>query len=105
MFISRQDADARQIRDGDRVEARNDVSSFRALAAVSAALRPGQVVMYHAWENHQFGEWRHFKNVMPSPLNPLELAGGYYHVQPTSDTFYPGYSDRETRVELKRVET
>jgi len=105
IFVSAQDAKARQIHDGDVVEARNDVSSFQAMAAVSPAIMPGQVVMYHAWENHQFKGWRHFKNVMASPLNPLELAGGYHHVQPTSDTFYPGYSDRETRVELTKVET
>jgi len=105
IFVSAQDAKARQIEDGDRVEARNDVSSFQAMAVVSPAIMPGQVAMYHAWENHQFKGWRHFKNVMASPLNPLELAGGYHHVQPTSDTFYPGYSDRETRVELTKVAT
>ncbi len=104
IFVSGEDAKARQIQDGDRVEAHNDVSWFQALAAVSPALAPGQVIMYHAWENHQFRGWRHFKNVMASPLNPLELAGGYHHVQPTSDTFYPGYSDRETRVELRKVQ-
>jgi len=103
--VSAQDAKARQIEDGDRVEARNDLSSFQAMAVVSPAIMPGQVAMYHAWENHQFKGWRHFKNVMASPLNPLELAGGYHHVQPTSDAFYPGYSDRETRVELTRVAT
>jgi len=104
IFIAATDAEARQIQDGDLIEAYNDVSSFKVLAIVSPAVKPGQVIMYHAWENHQFPEWRHFKGVMASPLNPLELAGGYFHIQPTSDTFYPGLSDRETRVELRRVE-
>ena len=104
IFVSWQDAEARQIQDGDRVEAYNDVSRFQALAAVSPALKPGQVVMYHAWENHQFRGWRHYKSAMPSPLNPLELVGGYYHIQPTSDCFYPGFSDRETRLEIRQVQ-
>jgi DMSO reductase family type II enzyme molybdopterin subunit len=104
IFVSWQDAEARQIQDGDLVEAYNDVSRFQALAAVSPALKPGQVVMYHAWENHQFRGWRHYKSTMPSPLNPIELVGGYYHIQPTSDCFYPGFSDRETRLEIRQVQ-
>jgi DMSO reductase family type II enzyme molybdopterin subunit len=104
IFVSREDADARGIRDSERVVAYNDVASFQAVVAVSPAVRQGQVIVYHAWENFQFPEWGHFKGVMPSPLNPIELAGGYYHIQATSDTFYPGFSDRDTRVEVRRVD-
>ena len=103
IFVSRVDAASRGISDGDRIELYNDVASFQAMAAVSPAARPGQLLIYHAWENFQFPGWRHFKSVMASPMNPLELAGGYYHLQSTSESFHPGLSDRETRVELKRV--
>jgi DMSO reductase family type II enzyme molybdopterin subunit len=103
IFVSRVDAAARGISDGDRMEVYNDVAAFQCVAAVSPAVRPGQLLIYHAWENFQFPGWRHFKSVMASPMNPIELAGGYYHLQSTSESFHPGLSDRETRVELRRM--
>jgi len=104
MFVSRQDAAARGIRDGDLVEVTNDVGSFCIQVAVSPAVRPGQVIIYHAWENYQFSGWEHFKNVMASPLNPVELAGDYFHIRPITMANYPGFSDRDTRVEIRKVE-
>ena len=104
MFMSAKDALSREIRDGDTVEVSNDVASFRVQAAVSPAVRPGQVIIYHAWENYQFEGWRHFKSVMASPMNPVELAGDYFQIRPITMSNYPGFSDRGTRVEVTRVE-
>ena len=104
MFMSAKDALSRGIRDGDTVEVSNDVASFRVQAAVSPAVRPGQVIIYHAWENYQFEGWRHFKSVMASPMNPVELAGDYFQIRPITMSNYPGFSDRGTRVEVTRVE-
>lgn len=103
MFMNSRDAETRGIKDGDEVEVHNDVGAFRILAAVSPAVRPGQVIVYHHWENFQFDGWRHFKTVMASPLNPVELAGGYFHIQANPLACYPGHSDRETRVEVAKV--
>ena len=102
-FMSPEDARAREVRDGDTVELFNDVGSFRIQAIVSPAVRPGQVIIYHAWENYQFQGWQHFKSVMASPLNPVELAGDYFHIRPITMSNYPGFSDRGTRVEARRV--
>jgi anaerobic selenocysteine-containing dehydrogenase len=102
LYLSPADARARGIADGDRVEAYNDVGRFRALAAVAPAVRPGQAVMYHAWENFQFEGWRHFKSVMASPLNPVELAGDYGHIRPITMANCPGFSDRGTRIEVRK---
>ena len=103
MFMSAKDALSREIRDGDTVEVSNDVASFRVQAAVSPAVRPGQVIIYHAWENYQFEGWRHFKSVMASPMNPVELAGDYFQIRPITMSNYPGFSDRGTRVEVRRA--
>ena len=89
--------------DGDDVEVSNDVASFRIQAVVSPAVRPGQVMIYHAWENYQFKGWQHFKNVMASPMNPIELAGDYFQIRPITMSNYPGFSDRGTRVEVRRA--
>lgn len=104
MFMNLKDAEARGIEDGELVEVCNDLASFQISAAVSPAVRPGQVIVYHGWENFQFPEWKHFKSVMASPLNPIELAGGLTgHIRPWSVSLYPGFSDRDTRVEARKV--
>ena len=103
-FVNAKDARARGIGDGDRVEVYNDVGSFVIQVAASPAVRPGQMVIYHNWENYQFQERKHFKNVMGSPINPIELAGGYFQLRPITMTCYPGMSDRDTRVEMRKVE-
>jgi len=103
MFLSAADAGLRNIADGDRVEVFNDVSSFEIGAIVAPAVRPGQVVIYHNWVNYQFPGWRHFKSVMPSPLNPVELAGDYGHIRPITMSNYPGFSDRGTRVDVRKA--
>ena len=87
------------------VEVSNDVARFRIQAAVSPAVRPGQAIIYHAWENYQFAEWSHFKSVMASPMNPIELAGDYFQIRPITMSNYPGFSDRDTRVEVRKVVT
>ncbi len=103
VFVSTKDAQRRGIADGESVEVYNDVGNFRIQAAVSSAVRPGQVIIYHAWENYQFDGWRHCKSVMASPMNPIELVGGYGHIRPDPVICSPGLSDRDTRVDLRRA--
>ena len=44
-----------------------------------------------------------FQTLTPNPINPVQLAGGYYHLQPMPALFSPGSTDRATRVEIERV--
>lgn len=103
MYMSVADAKARNIKDGDEVEVRNDIDSFRIIAKVSTAVKPGQVIIYHAWENYQFKEGKGFQNLIPSPLNPRELAGDYFHLRPMFFCLHPGQNDRDTKVEVVKV--
>lgn len=103
MFISVEDARERAISDGDRVKVYNDIGHFLIGAKVSPAVRPGQVVVYQAWENPQFEGGTGYRNVLASPINPVELAGGYLHLRPVNAILQPGQSDRETRVEVVKV--
>ena len=102
-FVSSQDATSRRIQDGAEIRVWNDVGEFRVRAKVSAAVRPGMVILYHAWEDYQFTSGRGYRNLLPSPLNPAELAGGYNHLRPVPASLQPGQSDRETRVEIAGV--
>jgi nitrate reductase alpha subunit len=100
MYMSVADAAARGIADGQLVEVRNDIDRFRIHAKVSPAVRPGQLIVYHAWENYQFPDGKGFQNLIPSPLNPVELAGGEGHLRPIQICLQPSQNDRDTRVEV-----
>ncbi len=103
MYMSTSDAQARGIQDGEMVEVRNDIDSFRIQAKVSPQIRPGMVIIYHAWENYQFEGGKGFQNLIPSPINPVELAGGEGHLRPISICLQPGQNDRDTKVEVTRI--
>jgi anaerobic selenocysteine-containing dehydrogenase len=103
MYMSVADAEARGVADGDTVEVWNDLDAFRIHAKVSPAVRPGQVIVYHAWENYQFAGGKGFQNLIPSPMNPVELAGGEGHLRPIPICLQPSQNDRDTRVDVRRV--
>jgi anaerobic selenocysteine-containing dehydrogenase len=103
VLLSAEDAAARSIDDGDRVRMYNDISSVELHAKVSAALRPRQVIVYQAWEAFQFEGRRSPSMLTPSPINPIQLAGGYFHLQPRPAVGTPGSVDRATRVEVERL--
>jgi DMSO reductase family type II enzyme molybdopterin subunit len=100
MYMSSRDAEERGVRDGARVRVWNDLAAFEVMAKVSPALRPGQLILYHAWENFQFRGQRGFQNLVPSPLNPVELSGGQFHLRPMTICMQPSHTDRDTRVEV-----
>lgn len=102
-YISRDDAAARKIEDGDRIRVFNDVDSCELQAKVAPSLRPGQLVIYHAWEAFQFKGRKSPQALLPSPINPIDLVGGYFHIQSRAANYTPGSTDRGTRVEVRRV--
>jgi nitrate reductase alpha subunit len=103
IFIGKRDAEARGIEDGDKVRVYNDLNEFEIEAKVSRSLRPGQVVVYHGWEPYQFKGGKSHQALIPSPLNPIQLAGGYFHLQPMVLMQSPGCTDRGTRVEVVKA--
>jgi len=105
MFMSVEDAQTRGIADGDTVKVYNDIGHFFIRTKVSPAVRPGQVIIYQAWENFQFEGGIGYRNVVASPINPVELAGDYLHLRPAPAILQPGQSDRDTRVEVVNAES
>jgi hypothetical protein len=69
------------------------------------ALGMAQEIIYHGWENYQFEDFRHFKSVMPSPLNSIELVGVYGHLRSDAVSFSPSPSDRGSRVEMRKADS
>ena len=103
IYLSTEDAAARQIADGDRVRVYNDVGSFEVHAKLAPSVRARQVIVYHAWEPYQFKSEKSHQSLIPSPMNPIHLAGDYFQLQATLLMGEPGCSDRGTRVEVERI--
>lgn len=103
LYLAPKDATARKIHDGDWIRVRNDVGSFNVRAKVSPSMRPGQALMYHAWEQHQFLGKDDMNVVSPSPIKPVELAGGHPHLRVGWLEGQPGGFDRDTRIEVERL--
>ena len=103
MYVSAEDAATRNVADGEKVRAFNDIGDFEIHAMVSPLVKPGQVIIYHAWEQYQFKDGKAFDMVTPSPINPVQLSGGYFHLQPMVLMQSPGCSDRGTRIDFARL--
>ena len=97
------DAAARGLGDGDRARVRNDAGVFEVQVKISGTVRPGQVIVDHGWEPFQFKGRKSYQALTVSPINPIQLAGGYFHLQPTPLMGEPGPADRDTRVEVERA--
>ncbi len=105
VLIGSQDAADREIADGDKVRVYNDLGDFEVMAKLTPGLKPSQVMVYHAWEPYQFKDGKSHQSLIPSPMNPVHLAGGYFHLQPMILMQSPGSTDRGTRVEVERVQS
>ena len=70
------DAKARGISDGEDVRVYNDLDEFQIMVKLAPGVRRGQFIVYHAWDNFQFKGQKGYQNLIPTPLNPVELAGG-----------------------------
>ena len=103
MYMSVEDARPRDVGDGQHVRVFNDMDSFEIMVKVSPSVRPGQLIVYHAWENYQFKQGKGFQNLIPTPLNPVELAGGQFHLRPMVICMQPSHTDRDTRVDVVPV--
>jgi DMSO reductase family type II enzyme molybdopterin subunit len=103
MYIGVEDAAARGVEDGERVRVWNDLDSFEIMAKVAPGVRAGQIIIYHAWDNFHFKGQKGFQNLIPTPLNPVELAGGQFHLRPMTICLQPSHTDRDTRVEVSKL--
>jgi len=101
VYVSAEDAERRGVKDHDLVRLRNDLGAFVLRAKVAGYVRPGEVIVYHAWEPYQFRDGLSDHSIIPSPLKATSLAGGYGQLRWTYGHWEPNQVDRDTRVELE----
>jgi hypothetical protein len=66
-------------------------------------VQPGEVIIYHAWEPHQFKNWRGQQEPVEAPWKAIHLAGGYGHIHYRMFYGSPGHAPRGAPVEMERV--
>ncbi len=103
MYMNSDDARRRGLKDHDLARVFNDTGTFVIRVKPSPSLQPGQVVVYHAWENHQFKDWAQSQEAVPSSWKPLHLAGGYGHIRYRMFYAAPSHTPRATTVEVERA--
>lgn len=103
MYMSIEDARRRGLADNDLARVYNDAGSFVIRVKPSAAVRPGQVIVYHAWENHQFRNWVQSQEAVPSPWKPQHLVGDYGHLRYRMFYAAPSHAPRGTTVEVAKA--
>ena len=104
-MMYRSTEDAQRCGFGGHVLARvfNDVGSVVIRVKPSPSVRPGQVIVYHAWESNQFRDWAQSQEAVPSPWKPSHLADGYVHVRYRMFGAAPSHAPRATAVEVERA--
>lgn len=103
LFMNPADAAARGVEDDDVVEVFNDVDSFKVHVKTAPATRPGQVIIYHAWEPYQYPGWRPYDSAIPGMIKWLHLAGGYGHLNYRPFAWMPQQADRAVSVEVRKA--
>ena len=98
-----EDMRARGIADDDEVRVRNDFSSFNVRTKATPSCRPGQVIIYHAWEPYQFPGGKSYDIAIPGLIKWLHLAGGYGHLRYYRWNWVPQQVDRAVSVEVEKV--
>ena len=66
-------------------------------------MRPGQAIIYHAWEPYQFADWASSQTVVAGAFKPLHLAGGYGQLGFRPILGQPSHTPRAQKVEIERV--
>jgi len=103
IYLSPADCRSKGIRENDFVRVFNDLGDFEARAKITAAIRPGQVQIHHAWEPYQFRNGKSHQEIQPSPLKVTQLVGDYGHIRWGYAHYEPNQADRDTRVDIERA--
>ena len=103
VLMNPNDADARGIEDNEEVRVFNDFEEFHIRTKLSSATRPGQVIVYHAWEPYQHRNWKSMDTVIPGMIKWLHLAGGYGHLNYWRWNWVQQQVDRAVPVEVEKM--
>jgi len=97
------DAARKGIGDDEEVSVYNQAGSCTVPVKLSAAVRPGQLIIYNGWEPYLFRDWQDPANVEPGIVKWLHLAAGYGHLRYRPGCWQLITMDRATRVDVAKL--
>jgi anaerobic selenocysteine-containing dehydrogenase len=103
-FLNDGDAAALGIENGDRIRLVNDVGRIVIRAKVTAACRPGQVIVYNGFEPFMHEQWSGQSELEPGQVKWSGLASGYGHLNYRLFGWQPVPTDRAVRVDVERAD-
>jgi anaerobic selenocysteine-containing dehydrogenase len=110
MFMNPEDAKKRGIEDGDLARVFNDFNTFKVHVKLTSAarsqkddIRPGQIIIYHAWEPYQFEKWKSYDSAIPGMMKWLDLVGDYGHLDYYRWNWATQPIDRAVSVEVEKA--
>jgi DMSO reductase family type II enzyme molybdopterin subunit len=104
LLMNPEDAAVRGVADNDEVRVHNDFDEFHVRVKISPSVRPGQVIIYHAWEPYQYKGWKPYDGAIPGMIKWLHLAGGYGHLKFWRNNWQPQQADRAISVEVEKAQ-
>ncbi|MEM2346506.1 MAG: molybdopterin-dependent oxidoreductase, partial [Archaeoglobaceae archaeon] len=99
-FVNERDAWEKGIRDGDYIRVFNDFGEFVVQAKLSALPARGQIIIYHAWDPHQYEGWKSYDHIIPGIVKPLHFAI-YGHLNYWTANWQPLQVDRHVYVDFE----
>jgi DMSO reductase family type II enzyme molybdopterin subunit len=105
IYMNPSDASERGISEHELVRVWNDVGEFVVRARIIPSIRPSQIHILHAWEPYQFRDGGCHQYVSPSPFKVTQLVTDYGHLHWAYAHYEPNQTDRDTRVDVERLET
>jgi len=81
----------------------NALGAFQCVVKVARSVQPGQVIIYHAWENFQFAGHKGQQEPIPGSWKPLHLAGGYGQLHYRGLYAAPNFGPRGVHVEVRKA--
>ena len=105
IYLNPSDASERGISEHDLVRVWNDVGEFVVRAKITPGIRPSQIHILHAWEPYQFRDGGCHQYVSPSPFKVTQLVTDYGQLHWAYAHYEPNQTDRDTRVDVERLET
>ncbi|MBI4515226.1 MAG: molybdopterin-dependent oxidoreductase [Deltaproteobacteria bacterium] len=103
LYMNKDDALARQLGDHDRVRIFNDLGAFECVVKVTPAAQPGQVIIYHAWENFQFPRHQGQQEPITGSWKSLHLVGDYGQLHYRALYGAPNFGPRGVAVEVQKL--
>lgn len=103
VYVNKDDAQARQIADNDRVRVFNDLGAFESVVKIAPSAQPGQVIIYHAWENFQFAHHRGQQEPIVGSWKALHLVGDYGQLHYRALYGAPNFGPRGVAVEVQKL--